>query len=134
MAKHRRRSTSRRQPRRRLSGGEGGATGHGAAAFGAPGQQHSVAGTQSGPISVNPSTGGGALSPAPFAGGRDSLGPNDDDSAGRDPMIEMGGRGILNEVAVPALLLYANTVYKPSKSRKVGRRSRKSRRSARRRR
>jgi hypothetical protein len=48
--------------------------------------------------------------------------------------VQYGGRGILNEVAVPALLLYANTVYKPSKSRKVGRRSRKSRRSARRRR
>ena len=136
MAKHRRRSTRRRQPRRRLSGGEGGATGHGAAAFGAPDQQHSVAGTQSGPISVNPSTGGGALSPAPFAGGRDPgiYDGEGDDRDDREPMIEVGGRGILNEVAVPALLLYANTVYKPSQSRKVGKRSRKSRRSARRRR
>ena len=71
MANQRQRSSRRRQrqSRRRLSGGDGGASGHGVAVFGAPGQQQSVDGGQTGVIAVAHSTGGGALSPAEFAGG-----------------------------------------------------------------
>jgi hypothetical protein len=38
-----------------------------------------------------------------------------------------GGQGVLTDVAVPALLLYANTVYKPTRKIFKGRKSQKSR-------
>jgi hypothetical protein len=42
-----------------------------------------------------------------------------------------GGRGVLTDVAVPALLLYANNTFKRRKSMKKSRKSRKSRRGKR---
>jgi hypothetical protein len=42
-----------------------------------------------------------------------------------------GGRGVLTDVAVPALLLYANNTFKRRKSIKKSRKSRKSRRGKR---
>ena len=38
-----------------------------------------------------------------------------------------GGQGVFTDVAVPALLLYANTVYKPTRKVFKGRKSQKSR-------
>lgn len=110
----------RQQQQQQLSGGEGGATGFGQSAFGLPGQQEAVAGTTL--LKVTPVNGGNglALASSPFKGGS-----NQEQQQQQEQVT--GGRGILNEVAVPALLLYANTVYKPGKSRKAGRRSRRSR-------
>jgi hypothetical protein len=42
-----------------------------------------------------------------------------------------GGRGVLTDVAVPALLLYANNTFKRRKSMKRAKKSRKSRKSRR---
>jgi len=105
---NKKRTRTRTQKRRRnVRGGDGGATGFGEYTYGGPGDQHRG---QDGSISMR-------------AGGR-----NNRQQGGRNNR-QQGGKSVLMDVAVPAVLLYANNnIYKNKTSNK----SRKFRRSTRR--
>jgi len=134
--RHSKKRTSRRS-KIVINGGDGGATGWAQSVYGGIGQQHQVAGNNH-EIAMNPQTGGAnlPLSPSEVGG-----------SAGSDIVaapttanvpVSVGG-GIITDVAVPAVLLYArdsirkrNVIGFPKISMKKSRRHRRSYRKTRR--
>lgn len=113
-----RKSAHKKSANRKLKGGNGGAD-YAIATYGGIGQQHSA--NNSNVIAMNPApayvaeklAGGSAvLSPLPLNGGRKKKGGN-----------------ILTDVAVPAVLLVANHMYKRKPATLRYRGSRKSRRN-----
>jgi hypothetical protein len=112
-----RKSRSHKRSRQHKRGGSGGATAWGQAAFGGPDAQTAVPNTNLLNVNnlqgVNMCNGGVAANAASFMSGGNPMRTH---IKGGQLKSHLGGKSVLMDVAVPAVLLYANQMAKPRKT------------------
>lgn len=113
---HQRRQRSQRRQRRQRGGDAsawtGAVYGQAGAQMASPGAGNLIAANNL--SGVNMCSGGVAANAAPVMGGSNGLQPIK--ITGGRRRRQQGGRGVLMDVAVPAVLLYANQIIKPRKT------------------